>query len=402
MDKSNVSEAFQLNISTILQFIYRNPYTSRIEIANSTGITPAAVTPIISLLLKENVLSENGDVVQKVSGSGRKRKILTLNKDIGIFFGLEFNMKGFFFSATDICGNTLFNIFKDISPTILEKINQTIIEIFSEAREKIGNKKIIGAGIAIPGHYDIINQTVTSNNSMWKEFNLYKIKKEFDFPIIVENNIKSMSFGEYLFNSLNTPDKFSFLHVGHGLFYSYLDSANIKPSLNYYLGEIGHTVVDIDGPLCECGKNGCLQTYISESWILKNAKYLFDNSNYTVLHSLVDSSKDISLKTVMDAYNLNDKLLKNYLEKGVTLLGISTANSLIIQDSSKIFLNSELFENKAFFDQILKTIESQLQFIPTKKKAELEILPYDAYRGSIGACAVACLSFFIKNPNYQF
>ena len=52
---------------------------------------------------------------------------------------------------------------------------------------------------------------------------------------------------------------------------------------NYYLGEIGHTVVDINGPKCECGKQGCLQTYISDSWLLKRARFLFDYSQNTTL-----------------------------------------------------------------------------------------------------------------------
>lgn len=398
----NHSETSLANISIILQYIYRNRYTSRIEIANATGLTPAAVTPIVRLLLKEKVLFETGDVDHKMSGSGRRRKILTINKNKGVLFGLEFNMKGFFFSATDICGDTLFNITRDFSLSELMNINQIIIDIFTEAKEKVSDNQVIGGGIAIPGHYDKKSLTIASNNDLWENFNLDVIRNELEFPIVVENNIESMSISEYLFKPINTPEVFSFLHVGPGLFYSYFDSKNIRPNLNYYVGEIGHTVVDINGPECECGKNGCLQTYISESWIFKHAKYLFENSPNTVFHSLVDSKNEITLKTVIDAYNLNDPFMKQYLNHGLELLGISIANSIIIQDTTKILIHSELFENKQFSGPIIDIIENQLQFIPTKERTEVEIVPYDDFRGSVGACAVACLSFLIKDANYYY
>ncbi|MGL4372739.1 MAG: ROK family transcriptional regulator [Turicibacter sp.] len=402
MKKIKNLDSFNFNLSTILEYLYRNPYTSRIEISNATGITPATVTSTISHLLEQNVIFETGEETSNTIGSGRKRKVITLNKNFGFLIGVDFNLTGFFTTITDICGNTIECFSKPYHPTLVVNINQEIISLIKEVTTKYIKENIIGIGISIPGHFDITSQRIISNNDNWSNFNLSEIKKEFSFPMVAENNVKSMALSQYLFNPTQCPDKFSLLHVGYGLFHSFIDSHHFEPKQNYYLGEIGHTVVDINGPVCECGKRGCLQTYISQSWILQTAKYLFNHSTNTVLHSLVDREEEITLPVVFAAYNLGDRFLKQYLENGITLLGTSIANSLIMQDASKIFLNSELFKNDAFSTQIINIIENQLMFIPTKRDAEIEILPFDPFRGARGACAVACLSILIKKSCYQF
>lgn len=398
-NKKNL-DAFNLNMSTVLEFIYRNPQTSRIEIAHSTGITPATITSIVAELLDKNLVIETGAEVQGTLGSGRKRKVLRLNPSAGFFLGLEFNMKGFFLSVTDACGNVIYNLKKELTDCNLNHINQIIIDMINTACETLDTSKVIGAGIAIPGHFDPINKSIISNNRIWKDFSLLKINKNFNFPIIAENNIECMALGEYIFNPLNTPEKFLFLHVGHGIFCSFFNSKHIGFKSNFYLGEIGHTVVDINGPKCECGKNGCLQTYISESWLIKNAKYLFDASTNTILHSLVKGSNEINIKTIIDAYKLNDAYFRERIVLGLKLLGTSIANILIMQDADKIYLNSELFTNDEFKTFILENIENQLMFIPTKRNVDIEISNFNYNRGATGACALACLSFAIKKAGY--
>ena len=323
------SEVYIQNVSSVLEFIYRNPRTSRIEISQATGLTPAAVTNIVAELMNKDWIKETGDEVSFVNGSGRRRKVLTLNNSIGYLLGVEFNMKGIFVTITDILGNVISRDYKNINKYAITHINDEIINLIENSITKVDSSKILGAGIAIPAHFDLTSETIISNNDMWKDFNLFEIKKYFSFPFIVENNIECMALGEYLFNPLNTPDKFLFFHVGHGLFCSFFDSANLGIKANYYIGEIGHTVVDINGPKCECGKKGCLQTYISESWLIKNAKFFFENSTNTILSNLVKNSEEISLQTIIAAYKLGDSYFKRNIELGIELLGTSISNTLI-------------------------------------------------------------------------
>lgn len=394
------SEVYIQNVSSVLEFIYRNPKTSRIEISNATGLTPAAITNIISELINKEWILETGDEISVINGSGRRRKVLTLNEKTGYLLGLEFNMNGLFISVTDILGNTISNYCKKLDDNIIKNLNYEIISLIKKCIKNIDSSKILGAGIAVPAHFDLNTQTIISNNLMWNNFNLFKIKKSFNFPFVIENNIECMALGEYLFNSLSSPNKFLFFHVGHGLFCSFFDSNNLGINKNYYIGEIGHTVVDINGPKCECGKKGCLQTYISESWLLKNARFFFQNSTNTILQDLVKNEDEITLKTIIAAYKLGDSYFRKNIDLGLQLLGTSIANTLIMRDADKIFLNGELPSNELFSNQIIEIVKSQMMFIPTKLDINIEIEKFDFYRGSHGACALASFAFFIKNINY--
>lgn len=168
---------------------------------------------------------------------------------------------------------------------------------------------------------------------------------------------------------------------------------------NSYIGEIGHTVVDINGPVCECGKKGCLQTYISESWLIKTGQLLFNSSPNNILRSLVASENDITIETIIKAYELGDSYFTNKIDQGLKLLSTSIANTLIIQDSEKIYLNSKLFQHLSFKNQIISQIQEQLNFIPMKRNIDIEITEFDNFRGAKGAAALAALHFYQK---FQF
>lgn len=59
---------------------------------------------------------------------------------------------------------------------------------------------------------------------------------------------------------------------------------------------------------------------------------------------------------------------------GLQLLAVSIANSLILQDAHKIYVNSELLTHDNFGAELIHSVENQLAFIPTKKDINIEIL----------------------------
>lgn len=396
------SDVYKNHVASVLEFIYRRQSTSRIEIANNTGLTPALLTSITADLMERNFVVETGDEISGISGSGRKRKLLTLNASSGYLLGVEINMRGIFVALTDLVGTIVQSASTPFSSYNKININEEIIKQIYICIKKINIDLILGAAIAIPGHFDYTNQTIISNNPLWKAFNLEKISACFPFPFTANNNVECMSLAEYLFNATNSPDKFLFYHIGHGIFCSFFNSSQLGFKENSYIGEIGHTVVDINGPICECGKKGCLQTYISESWLIKNAKLLYSSSSNNVLRTLVSSPDDISIETIIKAYELGDSFFINKIDLGIKLLSTSIANTLIIQDSDKIYLNSVLFKNQFFKNQIISQIQEQLHFIPTKRSIDIEITEFDHFRGAKGAAALAAFTFFIRNSNFEY
>lgn len=389
------SETYLQNRAKVLEFLYRARETSRIEISNETQLTPASITHIIADLIEENKVEETGDEIRDIKGSGRSRKLLTIHKSNRFFIGLEINMKGIFLSVTNAIGEVQSNYKIADSEYAIEEINETILSLIQKALNDYQKNRITYIGIAIPGHFDSDQHTIISNNMRWRYFNLKEINKKLSIPIVIENNIECMALSEYLFDSKNSPENFLFFHVGHGLFCSFFQGDKIERRENYYIGEIGHSVVDIHGPKCECGKKGCLQTYISDSWLLKNAQFLYRHSKTSIIRSLVDSPDKITLEVLAQGYKLQDNYLMTQIDSGLTFLATSIANTLILHDANKIYINSELLKYNDFKQMLIDQIQDQLNFIPTKRNLEIEVLAFDEYRGAIGACALAALIGFI-------
>lgn len=399
MYKKN-SDVYAQHISSVLEFMYRNQKTSRIEISHATHLTPALITAITNDLIAQGLIVETGDEISHLPGSGRKRKLLTLKSFASYVIGIEINMRGIFVSLADTLGNEVHSACLSFQAYDVQNINAEIIDQIKTCLRKIDPSLILGVGIAVPGHFDYTTQTIISNNPLWQSFHLEQISKHFSFPFIINNNVECMSLGEYLFNPEHCPDKFLFYHIGHGLFCSYFNVEQMGIKENYHIGEVGHTVVDINGPLCECGKKGCLQTYISESWLIKNGKFLLGRSSNGILKSLVESPDEINIETIIKAYELGDPYFSHQIDQGIRLLSISIANILIMQDSDKIYLNSKLFQHQAFQSQTISLVEEQLSFLPIKHNIGVKIVPFDNFRGAHGACALAVFAFFIKHKNF--
>lgn len=395
-------ETLRQTAGRILETIYRHKQASRTLISKELGITPATVTHTLSHLLSIQKVFETGDEVRAVKGSGRSRRLITLNKDYKYFIGIEINMKGIFLTATDIFGSWTIDNSRDLADYDLQHINSILIQLIEETINHHPDKVCGGIGIAIPGHFDNESGRIISNNKQWKHFHLTEIQNHISVPIFLENNINCMALSEYLFHSERSPEQFLFIHIGPGLFCSFFDKQHILSSKNFYIGEIGHTVVNPNGPTCECGKRGCLQTYISDSWLIQSASFLFENAQNTVIKTLVTDPSELSLDTIYNAYLLGDNFIIDKIESGIQFLATSIANTLIIYDSQKIYINSQLLNYPGFTDKLIEKINEQLQFIPTKNNLNIEVLPVNPYRGARGAAALATYYNFIWEKTSQF
>lgn len=389
-------------INKIIEYLFRNPNTTRVDLHKYLDISPAAVTKLVKQLIDSDFIVETGDEISQSTGAGRNKQIISLNKRIGNYIGVSFTLEGLGICLCDLMGGIISKNFIDYIDLKEKDLNNLIIsEIIKLKKAKISNLPILGVGFAIPGHFDSKNSKLISNNPMWNNFDLNQIQQSIKLPVIADNNVESMADAKYLFNSKNLNEKFIFLNVGYGIYSAFIEPDNLHPKNNYSVGEIGHSVVKLNGFKCECGKNGCLQTYISESWLIKRAKLLYNLANNTVLLELVKNIDQIDLDAIFKAYKLNDPYIVNMLDEGIDYLGISISNLLMIYDADTIYINSPILQSEYFHDKLLNIIHNQLKFINTKKATKVHILKYDKYRGAIGGCALVALAEVIKNPYYQ-
>mgnify|MGYP004707452529 FL=1 len=374
----------------ILDTIYARGPISRIDIAHITGITPATVSILTGNMLTENYIEEIGEAAPKHQ-VGRKKVLLQIQSGHRYFIGCELGAEAFYFVLADQSGQIYAKSQHDF-PTAFDaeenspKVFVVALKSFLESHPEF---PIMAIGIAIPGHYLKAKQRIASDHFHWMKFDLAPINRAFEIPIVYENNAHAMALTQRLLSSNQHDDNFIYLHVARGIFCSVGYHQRLYGRVNPLVGEIGHTVVNPEGELCECGRHGCLQTYASENTIIKKSQLLYRSAAHTFLRQLVTDEADISIDTVLQAYDLNDEGVRTLLDTAVKYLAAELNNLTLTIDAPRLILHGRLFDRPALFERLQQYLrENQFQFTSVTPK-RLYVKPFTNFDSAMGGIGLA-------------
>ena len=120
---------------------------------------------------------------------------------------------------------------------------------------------LVGVGIGVPG--TVRNGLVQSNNLSWNEFPLADVLGIDEAPVLIENDINAGAVGELTFGAIQGMRSAILLTVSTGIGAGILMDGKLYRGAHGIAGEVGHTVVDLNGILCGCGRRGCWEMIAS-------------------------------------------------------------------------------------------------------------------------------------------
>lgn len=387
--------------SRLLRYIFRNAPVSRAGIAKSLDISPAMVTSITNSLITQGLVEDLGETEQGESGTvGRKRILIGFSGNARLSIGVELTKSNFYFCVTNLSGEIL--LMNKLPQDELEDgdVSKIISDGINQLTKSIGREMppIIGAGIALPGHYDEIRHQFISHSGKWKSFDPDRIAQLTGLKITCENNVRAMAYQKYMFDIADCPENFVLIHIGAGIVCSQFSGGILIAGESVISGEIGHTIANPDGQKCECGKIGCLQTYSSESWIIKKAQVIYESSIQTALHSMANDASDITLEIIMAAYGLGDTLITRIIQDAVKYLAAAISNIAIILSPKKLYLHGRILQNAIIRQELQSFVDSQLLFVDKSIAGEICVLDFSSTRAVTGAAAIAIDRLLIQSP----
>lgn len=341
------------------------------------------------------MIFEKGEEINTQSKAGRKKILLSIMPAHSYFIGVELFETYLTFCLTDNLGTIIFT--KEIQED--KQVSTTTSSLLKHLNDFINQSKEynpLAVGIAIPGHYNPKSKFIMTNNPFWKFFDLNIIIENISLPVYFENNVITMTLAERLFGEDSKDRNFLFLHLRRGMFSSYMYESKIYARDNYTVGEIGHTVINPLGELCECGKHGCLQTYASQTWMIRKAKVMFQNISDSRLRQLVDHKDDIDIYTIVTAYQLGDEAVINLVNTAMKYFSIAINNLLLAMDTDIIYIHGEIFDNDSIKNLLIQNLEDNVAIIKTEKTTERIFKPYFKFNGAIGAAALCITETLTK------
>ena len=251
----------KINRSKIYQYIYRSKLTSKLQIVQDLQMGLSTVSQNLNLLENEGLIEKNGYFD---STGGRKANAIQIVSDFKISIGVGILKNMFHITAIDLYGNT---ICTDTIPLTYSNTAAYYQQLTDKVKDFIEKKqypedKILGVSIATQGITSPDNTTVIYGNIMNNTgMRLKDFSRHLPYPCHLEHDSKSAAFLE-LWNHPELDSAVVFL-LNRNLGGAIITNHQIHQGCSMHSGTIEHICIDPDGPLCYCGKRGCLETYCS-------------------------------------------------------------------------------------------------------------------------------------------
>lgn len=220
---------------------------------------------------------------------------------------------------------------------------QTDIEIMrSLAQSVLQGEKPAAIGVSFGGPVNAETGVVRLSHHVpgWENFPLQSfLESEFNVPTFIDNDANVAALGEYYYGSGKHCHSLFYITVSTGVGGGWI--LNGKPWRGHegMAGEIGHTVVDPNGPLCLCGKHGCVERLTSGPYIAQMVRERLQRarSQGRILRALVEGNiEQITAKQINEAAEMGDEMAIQALKEAGWALGVGIGNAAN-------FLNPQLF-----------------------------------------------------------
>lgn len=233
-----------------------------------------------------------------------------------------------------------------------------------------GEYKVVGIGVgAANGNY-YTGTIDRATNLRWKEtLPLAKMfKDEFGIPCVLTNDANAAAVGEMIYGNAKGMKDFVVITLGTGLGSGFVCNGALLNGAHGIAGEVGHTSVNPTGRYCNCGKRGCLETYVSATGIKRTVyKLLADHLEPSELRGI--SFDNLSTKMITEAATRGDVVAKAAFEYTGRILGMKLSETVVHTDPEAIFLFGGLSQ------------AGDLIFKPTIKHMEANLMPL--FRGKV-------------------
>jgi len=140
---------------------------------------------------------------------------------------------------------------------------------------KLTRTDLLGVGLGLPGPIDYKKGIVHffPNIPGWKEVKLKTIlERKLRLPVFMDNDAKLMTLAEYKLGAAKGSRNAVCITLGTGVGGGIIINGNLYRGTSNASGEIGHLPINVKGPRCNCGGRACLETYIGNNRILKEAR----------------------------------------------------------------------------------------------------------------------------------
>ncbi len=323
-----------LNRSTVLNAIKTQGPIARAEVARRIGLSPATVTGITADLIQEDLVFEKdtGD-----SSGGRRPILLAINPRGGCVIGIKLTETQLIGALTDLEANVIAMHIRPLASRSQAKTLDSLVQLVASLLKSSGfaKSRLLGVGLGLAGIVDAEKGVLRQSPYLgWRDMPLRQLlRARVRVPVYVDNDVNTLTLAEKWYGAGQGLEHFLTVTVGRGVGLGIVVNGQFYRGASGGAGEFGHMVMDPEGPVCACGKRGCLEAFVGDPGLLYMAAQAARRGD------LVEAPASVlELVALAESGNLTARAI---LARAGEILGRGLANLINVFDPQRIIVGGE-------------------------------------------------------------
>jgi predicted NBD/HSP70 family sugar kinase len=257
----------ELNRLRVVETLRERGTASRAQIARVTGLSRSTVSSLVSELQADGLVIERPEpAAAHGDQGGRPPILLSFDASAGVAVGIDFDHHHLRVAVSDLSSRILAEREQQLDTDHvahegLDAAAELVAELLSEAG--VDEARVIGAGMCLPGPIHRPTGVVGSTAILpgWVGVAAAEeMHRRLALPILVDNDANLAALAEAAFGAGRDAKDLVYLMISSGIGAGLVLNGRLYRGAEGLAGELGHVLVDADGPVCRCGNRGCLET----------------------------------------------------------------------------------------------------------------------------------------------
>lgn len=271
----------QQNRLLVLRLLCTMREATRTEITRRVGLAKMTVSNITAELLESGVIYEKETLAAVRPGAGRKQMLLSLSQElpvaVGVWLSRDFCLGIAATMDLQVLSQRLISFTaEETSASITKKA----VELVRTLQASTG-RRMIGVGVASIGPLDP-REGILLNPPNFYQIHDYgiaeQLRGQLECPVFLQNDANAGALAEKYFGCCQDFQNFAYIGIANGVGAGLVVNDSLYDGTGGFAGEIGHMVIDFEGPVCHCGRKGCLETFVSVPKVLESFEKVFGHS----------------------------------------------------------------------------------------------------------------------------
>ena len=253
------------------------------------------------------------------------------------------------------------------------------LEVRNYANSKLEKENIAAVCLGVPGSVNPITGIINFAPNLG--IKNYKMKSELEklipYPVLLENDVNLGALGIKSYGVGKKSENMLAVFIGTGIGGGIIINGKIYRGFNFVAGEIGHMLVQKNGPMCSCGKKGCFEALASRTAIVNNIiNDVKKGKKKSVLSNLIKSNQRIKSGALKNAIDRKDKVVTKRITEACETIGDILGSIANLMNFDMIVLGGGVIEalgdfmmpiiRKEFENHVLDAVAKGIKIIPSK------------------------------------